>query len=351
MTARTRTRWRSRRPGGGWRGRRRRACPCAGASHAQRGARARTVRSSCPGGDVGGSGCRDSRNPRLRCGPSACRAARSPRLAGRTCRSARTPRLVGNGGRTRADGVCSMHSPLAVIVPAALMAACCAMGARRLRSSEREVRAVGPRPDTSCAIGIYEAENARNASMLLRSAFLLGADAVFTVCKKFKQKKSCWGPGDTLGASGQLNTMHCTDIDDMIASLPADAALVGVEKGGVPLRSFTHPLRAIYLLGSENAGLPPDVLARCQHVVELETVRGSCGGEGTSHTRARARTHTLCLPCLSLSLCLCRSLAHSLSPYATDTAGMFNVHVAGSLIMFHRAHQLGELRPVQSEVG
>ena len=57
------------------------------------------------------------------------------------------------------------------------------------------------------------------------------------------------------------------------------------------------------------------VMARCQHIVELETVRGSCGGD----------------------------------PDATDTPGMFNVHVAGSLIMFHRAHQLGEVRPVQSE--
>ena len=228
----------------------------------------------------------------------------------------------------RAGGVCSMHSPLAVVVPAALLAACCAAGARRLRSSGPEARAGGPRSDTSCAIGIYGAENARNASMLLRSAFLLGADAVFTVCKKFKQKKSSWGPGDTLGASGQLNTMHCTDIDDMIASLPADAAIVGVEKGGVPLRSFAHPLRAIYLLGAENAGLPPEVLARCQHVVELETVRGSCGGEGASHTHARTRararahthTHTLSLPpSLLLSASVARLLTLSLARRTRQT--------------------------------
>jgi hypothetical protein len=75
-----------------------------------------------------------------------------------------------------------------VLVPAAL-AACCAVALRRngsirevdstasaLRAdsgalaTKREVtstnRAVGPRADTSCAIGIYQAENARNASML-----------------------------------------------------------------------------------------------------------------------------------------------------------------------------------------
>ena len=140
----------------------------------------------------------------------------------------------------------------------------------------------GPRDDTWCAIGIHEAENARNASMLLRTAFLMGADAVFTVAKTFKKGKgkgSSWGPGDTLGASSQVQTLHCADVDDMLASLPADAVLVGVEKGGVPLRSFPHPPRAIYLLGAENAGLPKDVMARCHHIVELETVRGSCGGD------------------------------------------------------------------------
>ena len=38
--------------------------------------------------------------------------------------------------------------------------------------------------------------------MLLRTAFLMGADAVFTVAKTFKKGKGgSWGPGDTLGAS------------------------------------------------------------------------------------------------------------------------------------------------------
>lgn len=33
-----------------------------------------------------------------------------------------------------------------------------------------------------------------------------------------------------------------------------------------------HPRQAIYLLGAEDHGLPPDVLARCNSVVSLEAV-------------------------------------------------------------------------------
>ncbi len=39
-----------------------------------------------------------------------------------------------------------------------------------------------------------------------------------------------------------VDGQHCTDVNEMLTSLPADAVLVGVEKGGVPLRSFKHPL-------------------------------------------------------------------------------------------------------------
>lgn len=75
-----------------------------------------------------------------------------------------------------------------MVVPAAL-AACCVVEMRRnqctstasplaesgalpAQPAQPEVsnRAAGPRADTSCAIGIYEAENARNASMLCAMA-------------------------------------------------------------------------------------------------------------------------------------------------------------------------------------
>ena len=43
--------------------------------------------------------------------------------------------------------------------------------------------------------------------------------------------------------------------------------------GGVPLASFEHPERAIYLLGAEDHGLPPAIVRQCSHVVSLEAAR------------------------------------------------------------------------------
>jgi hypothetical protein len=39
----------------------------------------------------------------------------------------------------------------------------------------------------------------------------------------------------------------------------------------VDLPSFRHPLSAAYVLGPERAGLSPDLLARCDHVVKIPT--------------------------------------------------------------------------------
>jgi tRNA G18 (ribose-2'-O)-methylase SpoU len=39
------------------------------------------------------------------------------------------------------------------------------------------------------------------------------------------------------------------------------------------LTTFDHPERALYLLGAENNGLPPEVMERCRRWVQIPTVR------------------------------------------------------------------------------
>ena len=51
------------------------------------------------------------------------------------------------------------------------------------------------------------------------------------------------------------------------------AQLVGIEMGGTPLAGFRHPSQALYLLGSEDNGLPARVLEKCNAVIALEAVR------------------------------------------------------------------------------
>lgn len=57
------------------------------------------------------------------------------------------------------------------------------------------------------------------------------------------------------------------------AATPYGALLVAVEMGGEPLETFEHPERAIYLLGSEDNGLPDSVVRACHRHVALPAVR------------------------------------------------------------------------------
>ena len=54
---------------------------------------------------------------------------------------------------------------------------------------------------------------------------------------------------------------HChDDWAAFCAAAPYFTPWVAVEMGGVPLASFEHPERAIYLLGAEDHGLPPAIV-------------------------------------------------------------------------------------------
>ena len=67
---------------------------------------------------------------------------------------------------------------------------------------------------------------------------------------------------------------HChDDWAAFCAAAPYNTPWVAVEMGGVPLASFEHPERAIYLLGAEDHGLPPAIVRQCSHVVSLEAAR------------------------------------------------------------------------------
>ncbi len=59
-----------------------------------------------------------------------------------------------------------------------------------------------------------------------------------------------------------------------MASSPIDTQIVAVEYGGTPLLDFRHPKRAVYILGSEDAGLPPGLVTRAHHYVCIPVAPG-----------------------------------------------------------------------------
>lgn len=100
-------------------------------------------------------------------------------------------------------------------------------------------------------IGIYQGKTPANLGTLWRSAFQLGAAGIFLTGDHFKKQAS-----DTVKAYRHIPLREYRDFDHFQSARPYDCMLVGVEMGGRSLSGYTHPERAIYLLGAEDSGLP-----------------------------------------------------------------------------------------------
>lgn len=117
-------------------------------------------------------------------------------------------------------------------------------------------------------IGIYMGKNPLNLGTLWRSAYQLGAAGVFTIGKRYSRQAS-----DTMNVPGNIPLRTYPDFEAFLDTRPFSCQLVAVEMGGKPLESFGHPPQAVYILGSEDNGLPQSVLDRCKHVVSISAVR------------------------------------------------------------------------------
>ena len=117
-------------------------------------------------------------------------------------------------------------------------------------------------------VGVYCPKTETNVGTLWRSAFQLGAAGIFTIGRRYRQQAS-----DTPKTPRHVPLRHFESFDQWASSRPHGAMLVGVEMGGRALEDFTHPMQAVYLLGAEDHGLPPQILERCDRVVSLSAVR------------------------------------------------------------------------------
>lgn len=116
------------------------------------------------------------------------------------------------------------------------------------------------------AIGIYKHKTEHNVGTLWRSAYVLGASYIFTVGKKYKKQTS-----DVVKAWSRIPLFHYDEFEDLLENIPYDCRLVGVEidDNATFLHDFEHPKRAIYLLGSEDFGLPQEIRDKCHFLIKL----------------------------------------------------------------------------------
>lgn len=119
-------------------------------------------------------------------------------------------------------------------------------------------------------IGIYHGKKEVNIGTLWRSAYQLGAAGIFTIGRRYSRQAS-----DTVDSIAQVPMRHYLDFEEFLHGRPLDSSLVAIEMGGRPLAGFVHPKQAVYLLGAEDSGLPPEVIKQCDLVVSLEAVNMS----------------------------------------------------------------------------
>lgn len=116
-------------------------------------------------------------------------------------------------------------------------------------------------------IGVFAPKTETNIGTLWRSAYQLGAAGIFTIGRRYQRQGS-----DTTAAWRHVPLRHYPTFTDFLAARPFDAELIAVEMGGKALADFSHPQRAIYLMGAEDFGLPADVLDECDRLVSLEAI-------------------------------------------------------------------------------
>lgn len=117
-------------------------------------------------------------------------------------------------------------------------------------------------------IGVYHPKTEENIGTLWRTAFLYGADFIFTIGARYRKQ-----PSDTPDVSKHVPLYNYTSIEDFKEHMPHNASLVCVELSdkSQSLTTTHHPERAIYLLGAEDYGIPEDILFGNQ-TIQIPTV-------------------------------------------------------------------------------
>ena len=122
-------------------------------------------------------------------------------------------------------------------------------------------------------IGIVGCKTKVNSGTLWRSAHLFGAAFLVMIGPRYGGCKAREA-SDTTNARGHVPTFIFPDVATFLQhGRPFDCPLIAVEQtpDARPLETFTHPSRALYLLGAEDTGLPDLVLNRAQHIVSIAT--------------------------------------------------------------------------------
>lgn len=121
-------------------------------------------------------------------------------------------------------------------------------------------------------IGIYQPKFEINTGTLWRTAYIMGASFIFTIGKRYKNEAT-----DTCRSNYSIPCFNFADFEEFERSRPQQMIIIPVEdySNATPLQTFKHPKQAVYLLGSENNGLPKYITEKYQPVI-IESQKEIC---------------------------------------------------------------------------
>lgn len=119
-----------------------------------------------------------------------------------------------------------------------------------------------------CGIGVINLKRDINYGTLFRSALCFDADFLFLVGRRFEKMSS-----DTMRTERHIPLYEYESVDSFLKQgIPYNCQPVCVEisKRAKNLITFTHPERAIYILGAEDGSVPEIIQNHCV-VVDIPT--------------------------------------------------------------------------------
>jgi tRNA(Leu) C34 or U34 (ribose-2'-O)-methylase TrmL len=141
-------------------------------------------------------------------------------------------------------------------------------------------------------IGVINPKFDENLGSLWRSANVFNASFIYTIERKYKRSRYA----DTMNTPKHIPLYEYENIENFLAHIPEGCALIAVEnsENSQLLTEFTHPERCIYLLGSENKGIPEAVLDKCERIVRIPGITSlnvSIAGSIIMYDRLAKKNH------------------------------------------------------------
>lgn len=115
-------------------------------------------------------------------------------------------------------------------------------------------------------IGVYNIKHECNLGTLWRSATAFNAKFIFTIGKRYKDQSS-----DTCKTFRHIPLYHYENWLDFNKHRPYNVPLISVEihEKAHPIKNFTHPESAIYLLGPEDNSITDEILKKSQYIIQI----------------------------------------------------------------------------------